>query len=207
MFHIYKTRTGIGMLILGAGCLAVQCSWAQEEPALSEPEEGIEIAKPLVYSTSLMALGLPMLMVTGVYDNGPSLNRFEQAFTLPPRWDNDTYVFNYILHPLWGSETYLRAREARWGVPGSIGFSMGMSVTWEYLIESWVERPSIPDLIFTTGVGWAIGELRYRLKERTSEEMHWWVDPIHKTLEHLHIVAAPDKKGGLSAGLTVSIHF
>lgn len=162
---------------------------------------------PFFYSTSLMALGLPMLIAVGATDSGPSINNFERAFSEPPRWDDDDAFTNFALHPLWGSETYLRAREGNWGIPGSFAFSLGMSVTWEYLYESWVSHPSTQDLIFTTGIGWGIGELRYRLKQRASDRMDWWLDPIQKTLEHFRVVVSRDKEGHLAGVVGVAFEF
>lgn len=159
--------------------------FAQDE-GLIEPEP-VDFKKPFVYSLSGMAVGLPLLIGTGAFNEGPSMNNFQDAYERGPVWDHDSAVFNYCLHPLWGSETYLRAREANFGLPGSIAFSMGMSVTWEYLFESWVEHPSAQDLIFTTGIGWVIGEARYQLKNRSHENWHWVIDPINTTLEHVTV--------------------
>jgi len=126
------------------------------------------------------------LIGIGAFEDDPSFDQFTSGFRSGPVWDNDPAIYNLILHPLWGSETYLRAREANWGIPGSIGFSMGMSVTWEYLVESWAEHPSAQDLIFTTGIGWMIGEVRYKIKQ-SSEDWDWAVDPIDTTLEHFRV--------------------
>lgn len=183
--------------------LTSQAIRAEEPPSPGRPD----IKYPLVYSTSLMALYLPVLMAADVYDSGPSFNNFERAFTRGPRWDPDTPVFNFALHPLWGSETYLRARESNLGVAGSLAFSLGMSATWEYLLESWVEHPSTQDLVFTTGLGWGIGELRYRLKQRTDDRKDWFLDPIQKTLEHLRIVTTRDERGKLAGALGLSFRF
>jgi len=158
----------------------------------------IDFVKPLTYSLSIMAVGLPTLMGTGAFEHGPSTHNFTRAFTKGPEWEHDPAVFNFVLHPLWGSETYLRAREANFGMPGSIAFSMGMSATWEYLFESWVTQPSAQDLIFTTGIGWMIGEARYRLKQRTDEKWDWVLDPIHTTIESVRIRTIRDPKGGVT---------
>lgn len=173
---------------------------------LVEPER-IEFRKPLTYSLGLMSVGLPALILSGAFDEGPSLNNFLDAYQSAPKWDDDSIVFNYVLHPLWGSETYLRARESNFGVPGSIAFSMGMSVTWEYLFESWVTHPSAQDLIFTTGIGWMIGELRYNLKQRADEKWDWVLDPIHTTLEHIHVSFQRNRSGDVSTMVAFSQSF
>lgn len=184
--------------------LAFRPSFAGDETPLETTKK--DFSYPFIYSTSLMAVGLPMVMATGM-GSGFSINNFERAFSSPPRWDGDSAFTNFALHPLWGSETYLRAREGNWGVPGSIAFSMGMSVAWEYFYESWVAHPSTQDLIFTTGIGWTIGELRYQLKARARDRMDWVLDPMHKTLEHLRLVVARDKEGKLAGAVGVSFEF
>jgi hypothetical protein len=161
-------------------------------------EEKPDFRCPFLYSLSGMAVGFGLLYGTDSFDSDPSVENFKRAFTEAPVWDDDSVVMNFVLHPLWGSETYLRAREAHFGIPGSIAFSMGMSVTWEYLIESWADQPSIQDLIFTTGLGWPLGELRYRLKQKASPGMVWLIDPVEKTLEHFRIVGGPDRDGRMS---------
>jgi hypothetical protein len=184
-------------------CLICANTLGEEEP----PELKADIAYPVFYSISLMAVGFPILMAADVFEDEPRLRNFERAWTSAPRWDDDSALFNFALHPLWGSETYLRARESRWGVPGSIAFSLAMSATWEYLIESWVQHPSTQDLIFTTGLGAPLGELRYQLKRRTSDRTDWFLDPIHKTLEHVRLAISRDKDGKVAAGFHFSVEF
>lgn len=203
MFTTLPGRRPRPCLALLCLCLIIPLQASDAWP----PLERREIRRPLLYSTGLMAVGVPILMLGGAFEAGPSVHHFERAFSSPPEWDDDSPVFNYVLHPLWGSETYLRARESHWGIPGSIAFSLGMSATWEYLFESWMQQPSTQDLIFTTGIGWGLGELRYRLKQRSGERMEWLLDPIHKTLEHVNIAVSRNQKGDLAATLGVSFAF
>ncbi|MCP4669010.1 MAG: DUF3943 domain-containing protein, partial [Deltaproteobacteria bacterium] len=126
--------------------------------------DAIDFKKPVFYALSFMAVGYGSLVLSHQVGD-PSFDNFKKAFTGGPKRDDDSFVFNYVLHPLWGSETYLRAREGNFGMIGSIAFSMAASATWEFLIESWSQAPSTQDLIFTTGIGWIIGEARYRLKQ------------------------------------------
>ncbi|MBM9604664.1 DUF3943 domain-containing protein [Desulfopila inferna] len=148
----------------------------------------IDVATPVKYTALLMAVEFATIYTFDLADNSVSSSSFEEAFRNPtPKKDDDKFFTNYVLHPLMGSETYLRAREGNFGVPGSIAFSMGASITWEYLIESWVVHPSTQDLLVTTGVGWLIGELRYQLKQSNKEKgrSNFWIDPIWTTLEYL----------------------
>lgn len=132
------------------------------------------------------------LVASGEADDSPSWSNFKGAWKSGPERDDDSPVYNLVLHPLWGSETYLRAREANMGIAGSFGFSMGASITWEYLFESWTEHPSSQDLLLTTGIGWMIGELRYRVKQMLGEDRDWLVDPIHEGLEHVGLLVDED---------------
>jgi hypothetical protein len=159
-------------------------------PCAAADQKKVEWKKPVLYSLSLMGVGLTLLVATGEAADDPRVSNFRDAFREGPKQDDDSGVYNFVLHPLWGSETYLRAREAHMGKMGSIAFSLAASITWEYFFESWTEHPSTQDLIFTTGLGWMLGELRYRVKQRTGKKTHWWIDPINTTLEHVGIGVA-----------------
>lgn len=186
-----------------ATALAVPPPAGAGEPAA---EPAVEWAYPVRYSLAMMGVGIVGLVATRQADDDPSLGNFVGAFRRGPRRDDDSALYNLVLHPLWGSETYLRAREAHMGVLGSFGFSLGASVTWEYLIESWTEHPSTQDLILTTGLGWMLGELRHQLKQRTGGDAHRWIDPLHEALEHVGIgtTGAP---GGKDPVLNLSYRF
>lgn len=151
---------------------------------------------PTLYSLGYMGAGLGLLCVGGNYR--PDLQTFKGAFQRAPEWENDPIIFNYILHPLWGSETYLRARENNFSALQSFGFSMGASLVWEYAVESWIKHPSVPDLIFTTGIGWLIGEARYALKQNLSSKHDWWIDPLYTITDKVRIMVrsrrGPDEK-------------
>lgn len=147
----------------------------------SAESKEIDVATPVKYTALLMAVEFATIYTFDLADKSVSSSRFKNAFRHPkPQKDDDDFHTNYILHPLMGSETYLRAREGNFGVSGSIAFSMGASITWEYLVESWVLHPSTQDLIVTTGVGWLLGELRYQLKQSNEEKgrSNFWIDPI-----------------------------
>ena len=176
-------------------------SWAEEHQS-----DKVDFKKPIIYSTSLMLVGYGALVATGEV-NEPSGRNFKNAFKTWPKSDESPAVYNFILHPLWGSETYLRAREANFGMLGSIGFSMCASLTWEYLIESWSEHPSSQDLIITTGLGWILGETRYNLKQNSDEKFHWWIDPINTTLEHFNIGVMRDSQGQKTAIVNTAWNF
>lgn len=58
---------------------------------------------------------------------------------------------------------FLSERNYGEGFLRSFLFSTVSSITWEYFIESWVEQPSIQDLLATSTVGSLLGEGNYRL--------------------------------------------
>jgi len=152
--------------------------------------------EPVKYSAQIMTLGIAGLVAFDLHDADPSYDNFASVLASPaPRPDDDGPVFNYVLHPLWGSETYLRARAADFSPTGSFAFSMGASVAWEYLIESWTEHPSRQDLIYTTGLGWMLGEARHQLLQTADGRQRKLLDPLYTTFQHVNIGAtmpAPD---------------
>ena len=97
--------------------------------------------------------------------------RYTDAFTRPPlfdpharafEWDHDRWTINVIGHGLMGSELYLHARTCSFGVGGSLAFTAGATVAWEYLVEANGVRPSVQDLVYTPLAGLVFGEGRYR---------------------------------------------
>ena len=183
--------------------------WARAQEQRAKPPHAPELnfIRPVVYSLSFMAIGFGGFVAGGILEDDPSLANFRKNFTSAPHFEDDSPLFNFVLHPLWGSETYLRAREAHFGVPGSITFSLGASVTWEYLFESWTQRPSTQDLLVTTGLGWMIGEGRYYLKSRLDTKYHWWVDPIYTTLQYFNIGVNRDPTGHTQTTLRLTWEF
>jgi hypothetical protein len=138
----------------------------------------VDIKKPVIYIATFMAVDLLFMIVTGIADNKPSTRNFRRAFREGPAPDNDHWFTNYVLHPLMGSESYLRAREGNWGWFGSFLFSTAASIIWEFIYESWTERPSTQDLFITSTTGSLLGEIRYQLKQNMDKKHHWLVDPI-----------------------------
>jgi hypothetical protein len=155
---------------------------------------GCRIGYPLLYSTTLFIpglLGLNIFLPTDETWHAFSFENFLDAYQSPPRFDKDSWVFNYFLHPLWGSETYIRARCNGCSWWQSWLFSNAMSILWEYGFESWNEHPSIQDLLITGNAGSVIGEIRYRLimhlkRKKSSIVINsfiFFLDPIQSTLD------------------------
>lgn len=94
----------------------------------------------------------------------PRWDGLDQTVQNGPRWDNDNWYWNYVGHPIGGSEYFLLARNRETSFLGSFAYSAGMSAMFEFLIESAYERASYTDLIVTPVTGAALGELRYQAK-------------------------------------------
>ena len=92
---------------------------------------------------------------------------FRNVFKLGPKWDTDSWIFNYIMHPYAGAVYFMSARSSGFSYWGSLLYCTCISsVFWEFGIEAFMERPSIQDLFVTPLVGSLIGEGFYRLKRR-----------------------------------------
>jgi hypothetical protein len=99
-------------------------------------------------------------------------SHYREAFSEPPlldpskpafSWDGDPWEVNVIGHSLLGSEMYMRARTCQFGWAGSLAFTAGGTLVWEYGFEANGVRPSGQDLLFTPLAGLALGEARYQL--------------------------------------------
>lgn len=121
-----------------------------------------------------------------------SFDTFKEGFSRGPEQDGDGAFWNYMMHPLWGSETYLRARSQNYEWWESFLFSAASSVVWEYGIENFVTHPSTPDLIITPLAGSVLGELRFRLKKHVTQSNYKYrqvylvaIDPLQAFTEYL----------------------
>ena len=123
---------------------------------------------PTAEWATCLVLTIPLFMIdpSFVHTGTISSENFGDAWTLPPEWDSDGFVANYVLHPIMGAEAYLSVRNRGYGPLGSFLFATGVSVGWEYLFEAWVERPSAQDLITTSPIGSLQGELRFQVRRR-----------------------------------------
>jgi hypothetical protein len=81
-------------------------------------------------------------------------------------WDNDGWHINYLWHPYWGATYYIRARERGFDKAGAFWISALFSASYEYGIESFMEEPSIQDLIATPVLGTLVGFYFEHVRER-----------------------------------------
>jgi len=174
------------------------------QAAVVPERQPASVGRTITYTLSMMAVGYGILVVAEELDE-PDYDDFDDSIGSTPEPDDDDWQYNYVLHPLWGSETYLRAREADFGIMGSIGYSMASSLVWEYLVESWSEHPSTQDLLLTTGVGWLLGEARYSLKQKSDPKYYWLIDPIVTALDYVGIRLTKEPTGETTTMVTWSI--
>ncbi len=97
---------------------------------------------------------------------GEDGHSFSDGFSKGPVWDDDTYEYDYVLHPIAGSEYYLTARNRGLTRAASFGYSAMLSAFYEYVPENIIQQPSATDLIVTPLGGFLLGEARYNLKQR-----------------------------------------
>ena len=97
--------------------------------------------------------------------NRPNFDGLKKNFTEGPSFDFDNFFFNYIAHPIDGSEFYLVARNRGLTWWQSFAYAAAVSTVFEFLIESAYERASWQDLWITPVSGTVIGELRWQAKK------------------------------------------
>jgi len=99
-------------------------------------------------------------------------NRYKRTFTSPPVWDRDSISWNYGVHPIMGSFSYLayRNRKAHWAE--AFAGSAINSAIYEYIIAGGTQQPSINDMIVTPVLGSLLGEGIYRLKKQLLRDHH-----------------------------------
>ncbi|WP_168210851.1 DUF3943 domain-containing protein [Persicimonas caeni] len=95
-----------------------------------------------------------------------SLDGVERKFSTTEliRFDDNTFLFNQMWHPLAGMGYYIFARTNDFGVAPSYMIGLMSSTLWEYVLEL-PEQVSINDQITTSVAGMALGEVGYHLGE------------------------------------------
>lgn len=101
-----------------------------------------------------------------------SLKTYRRTFTLPPVWDSDSISWNYGVHPIMGSFSYLayRNKHAYWA-EAFAGAAINSAI-YEYLIAGGTQQPSIHDLIVSPVLGSLLGEGIYQLKKLLLRDHH-----------------------------------
>ena len=141
-----------------------------------DPELGDSWTVPVVHGLSLMTamrVAEAFIWPEPFADLEPGRvgERYEAAFTQPPKWDSSARAFEWDDDPWWlnagghalfGSELYLRARVCRRNVGEALLLTTAGSTLWEYGFEANGVRPSGLDLWYTPAAGLVLGEARYQ---------------------------------------------
>lgn len=129
-------------------------------------------------SLSVACLGIAFILgIIGLYLMPESVTHWtKQKFGLMswlenvhlgPVFDNDLFIFNWVLHPYFGAIYFMQARVAGYKFFTGVLFTALVSTFfWEYGLEAFVEIPSIQDLICTPTLGPLVGEVFYRTSQR-----------------------------------------
>lgn len=114
------------------------------------------------------------------WDGGPGSHRqsFINAFTMAPVLDEDPWYVNFVGHPWQGSYYYNAYRSQGAKIWQSALMSVGHSFLWEYMAESWFERPSVQDLIVTPVLGSLVGEAVHRGTMSMSRNGFQWYEKV-----------------------------
>lgn len=182
-----------GELDLGLSDQSV-LSDAKAEEAAVIPESGVkdrDLTYPIIYVGTKQLIGLGLL--TTLDDDVTmfesfSVDTFKDGWRRGPEWDDDEWYWNYLGHPLWGSETFLRARSQNFSFIESFAFSTAASVVWEFGMENWTSNPSTQDLLLTSTAGSLIGEFRFHVLKKLagrddpkSKTLRFVFDPLQST--------------------------
>jgi hypothetical protein len=119
----------------------------------------------------------------------PKFEGLKGNFREGPRFDNDRTYWNYVFHPIEGSEFYLVGRNRGLTWWQGLTYSFLMSGTFEYFIESAYERASWQDLWITPITGAAIGELRWQAKKALEDDKTG--KPVGTLKKVLYVVLDP----------------
>lgn len=101
---------------------------------------------------------------------------FINAYTKAPVWDHDLWTTNYLGHPYQGGFYYNSIRSQGGTIAQSALFSLGQSLIWEYALESWMEQPSIQDLVVTPVLGSLFGEITHVATIKMSKNGFKWYE-------------------------------
>ena len=116
-----------------------------------------------------------------------------------PVWDKDHWGVNYVLHPYWGAGYYIRGRERGFNRKESFWIAALYSSIYEFGIESFLEQPSIQDLIVTPLAGAALGLYFEYVRERIRRKSRPWA------LTDRLVLGLTDPLGALNRGVNALI--
>ncbi|PUD75172.1 DUF3943 domain-containing protein, partial [Helicobacter pylori] len=181
------------VVIWGLGCSFLNANSVQLEETLRRPSKNLswhyfkkkfKKSNTIPYApnsrwkylgTSVGILGVSLVIgIVGLYLMPESVTNWDKEkfgvkswfenVRMGPKLDNDSFIFNEILHPYFGAMYYMQPRMAGFGWMASAFFSFITSTLfWEYGLEAFVEVPSWQDLVITPLLGSILGEGFYQL--------------------------------------------
>lgn len=110
-------------------------------------------------------------------------------------WDEDHWAVNYVTHPYWGAGYYIRGRERGFSRKESFWISALYSTVYEFGVESFLEQPSIQDIIVTPTVGTAVGIWFENIRTRIRSK------PEPLKFRHRFVLGVTDPLGALNRGV------
>lgn len=166
-------------------------SFQRADFALDAYSEKRSLLEPSLFVLAFHAIGMGILVSMDPEETGfqpVHVRNWAGGFERPPIWDDDSWITNYLLHPAWGSETYLQARRAGFRPLEAFLFSTTASVLWEYGFESWAEHPSRQDLLVTSTVGSILGEMRFAARKALMQQKSGWADLVLVLLDPFRLI-------------------
>lgn len=97
---------------------------------------------------------------------------FKKAFTQGPKWDQDHWSFNFLVHPVMGYISHTAYRNRGGTFFGALLCNTICSTYYEFLVASWTQRPSYNDLIITPIGGAIVGESVWQIRKVLVRDSH-----------------------------------
>lgn len=99
-------------------------------------------------------------------------DRFKLAYTMPPQWDDDSWHYNFVVHPVMGYIGYSAFRNRGGSIGGAFLSTAIGSTLYEYVFAAFTQRPSIQDLVVTPVLGSVLGETAHQIKRYMLRDHH-----------------------------------
>lgn len=114
-----------------------------------------------------------------IREDGSLKNWLENPFS--PRFDRDTFDYNFVKHTLTGSYYYLFYRSRRYNEKDAFFWTFMSSLAFEFSVETVTEKPSYQDIYQTPVFGTVIGIGM----EKASNYFHSWDNWVGRSLGYL----------------------
>jgi len=146
---------------------------------LMENNENMNFGKRFLYSQKILwpssiagHIGLYIMSTEPVSWDMFRFQTVKESFTKAPIVERDPWVYNYMVHPIKGSFSYLAYRNKGGSFWESVLGTAINSVIYEYIIASSTQRPSAIDLTVTPIGGALLGEGIYQLKNQFTRDKY-----------------------------------